>query len=260
MIFECWAIHIGDLQLLCKTACSFHVNNTNKGNSAVLNWSPHGCSLSPPLRSSSPRFIHSDKKLVMRHISGLQPVQLCKYHSALWGPIRLFRDSPWLCSCYIQPPHLVRTFDLINHYGFHKLRVKSASSYSLYFELNPRVYIQAFSVSVAQINYRLFILKMLKIFSRATKSSTLSTDNGSCHIFGICLGFAADTKTVRVGINSETQLSFLPVNSFWSHLENVLFFFLFLFFCFSLPKFLSTASLQTRWSAVSNNASSSVGP
>lgn len=142
MIFECWAIHIGDLQLLCKTACSFHVNNTNKGNSAVLNGSPHGCSLSPPLRSSSPRFIHSDKKLVMRHISGLQPVQLCKYHSALWGPIRLFRDSPWLCSCYIQPPHLVRTFDLINHYGFHKLRVKSASSYSLYFELNPRVYIQ----------------------------------------------------------------------------------------------------------------------
>lgn len=154
----------------CNCTCSFRVNNTNKGNSAAF-FPPRWLLFKPPVKACSSvhaRWHGGGDETESVHVSSLQPVQLCKQHAALRGPIWLFGDSPRLSSCYVQTPHLLATqrntlipcvmglfrnmdassgitFDLINHFGFHHLRVKSASSYSLYFEINPPGYAQASS-------------------------------------------------------------------------------------------------------------------
>lgn len=165
-------LHQWSSAVVCNCTCSFHVNNTNKGHSAVLNWSPDGCSLSRLLRPA-PRFIYSDIELVMRPSLSTSPafsrcscvnntvpyegqsgfsgirsdlVHVTFNHHICWGatkyntliplPLRLFRNMD---------ASLGITSDLINHFGFYYLKVKSAYSFSLYFEINPPVYARASS-------------------------------------------------------------------------------------------------------------------
>lgn len=143
----------------------FQVNNTNKCNSAVLNRSLNGCSLSPPVKACALVHIQGyragdeteshqafsrcscvNNTVPYEGQSGFSGIRrdlvhvtfnhhICwgaiKYNTLIPSPLRLFRNMA---------ASLGITFDLINHFRFYYLRVKSASSYSPYFEINPLIY------------------------------------------------------------------------------------------------------------------------